>query len=104
MNSEKYPMFRSLSVGPAIKSWIENVATAMVGEKRLTGNTAAKLFWESGNFEKYTLIDWDPLSGITVESGVVTLVPEGGVCCQVEATGEEGASVVVGVGVILAPV
>ncbi len=55
LNSEKYPELRSLSVGPAIKSWMEKVATAIVGEVRLTGNTALKLFSAPGNFEKYTL-------------------------------------------------
>jgi len=54
LNSEKYPELRSLSVGPAIKSWMENVATATVGEMRSTGNTALKLFSESGVLEKYT--------------------------------------------------
>src|SRR5260370_1594844 len=52
LSSEKYPALRSLSVGPAIKSWMEKVATAMVGELRLTGNTALGLFRESGTLEK----------------------------------------------------
>jgi len=56
LNSEKSPALRSLRVGPAIKSWMENVATAMLGEERSTGNTALNLFRESGNREKNTLI------------------------------------------------
>jgi hypothetical protein len=56
LNSEKSPALCSLRVGPAIKSWMENVATAMVGEERSTGNTALNLFRESGNREKNTLI------------------------------------------------
>jgi hypothetical protein len=56
LSSEKYPAFLSLSVGPAMRSWMENVATAVVGEVRSTGNTASNLSVESGNFEKYTLI------------------------------------------------
>ncbi|GLV56604.1 hypothetical protein KDH_34430 [Dictyobacter sp. S3.2.2.5] len=56
MNSEKYPALCSSFVGPAIKSWRENVATAIVGDMRFTGNTAVEEFREFGNFEKYTLI------------------------------------------------
>lgn len=101
LNSEKYPALRSLNVGPAIKSWLENVATAKVGEKRLRGNTAVKLFSESGSFEKDTVIEC-PLVGIAVELGgavvAVALVPEVAVCCRVEVTGVEDASVAVGVG------
>jgi hypothetical protein len=51
-SSEKYPASLSLGVGPAIKSWIENVATARLGEVRSTGNTASNLLSASGNFEK----------------------------------------------------
>jgi hypothetical protein len=104
LNSEKYPALRSLSVGPAIKSWRENVATAVVGEERLTGNTAVKLFSESGNFEKYTLIGWYPLAGVAAElrGAVVAVapVPKVTVCCGVDVAGLENPSVVVGTGVV----
>jgi hypothetical protein len=41
-------------VGPAIKSCIEKVATAMLGETRSTEKTAVLLSRESGDFEKKT--------------------------------------------------
>lgn len=81
---------------------MENVATAMVGEERLTGNTTVKSFSELGNFEKYTLIGY-PLAGVAVEleSAVVAVTPgpEVTVCCGVDVTGGVDAPVVVGVGV-----
>jgi len=52
----KYPACCSDSVGPAIKSWMEKVPTAIVGDVRSTAETAEGLLNDSGDREKKTLM------------------------------------------------
>src|SRR5438105_15723591 len=84
---------------------MENVATALVGEERSTGNTAAKLFSESGNLEKYTLIGKSLVDVAVAPGGTAVVVvpgPEVMVCCGVDVAGVvdvEDIGVVVDVGV-----
>ena len=77
----------------------------MVGETRLTGNTASLLFRESWNLEKYTWIGY-PVWDVAVVAGetAVEVSPdvEVAVCCRADV-GVGGELVAVGVGVFVEP-
>ena len=75
----------------------------MVGETRLTGNTASLLLRESWNLEKYTWIGypvWDV--AVVAVSPAVEVSPgvEVAVCCRADV-GVAGELVAVGVGVFV---
>ena len=77
----------------------------MVGETRLTGNTALLLFRESWNLEKYTWIGY-PVRDVAVVAGETAVVVSPGkevaVCCGA-GVGVIGERVAVGVGVFVEP-
>jgi hypothetical protein len=77
----------------------------MVGEKRLTGNTALELFREAWNLEKYTWIEypiWD-VADVAGETAVVVAPGVAVAVCGKVDVGVAGKLVVVGVGVFVEP-
>ena len=77
----------------------------MVGETRLTGNTALLLFRESWNLEKYTRIGY-PVCDVAVVAGETAVEVSPGVevaVCSRADVGVAGELVAVGVGVFVEP-
>jgi len=77
----------------------------MVGETRLTGNTALLLFRESWNLERYTRIGY-PVWDVAVVAGETAVVVTPGValavCCEADV-GVAAELVAVGVRVFVEP-